>query len=45
MQPLKTIDVLISEVGPRDGLQSVQAVMPTSAKRTWIDALAASGLR
>jgi hydroxymethylglutaryl-CoA lyase len=37
--------VLVSEVGPRDGLQSVQAVMPTAHKRAWIDALHASGLR
>jgi hydroxymethylglutaryl-CoA lyase len=38
------IDVLISEVGPRDGLQSVKSVMPTSAKLLWLDALYASGL-
>ncbi len=38
-------DVLISEVGPRDGLQSVAATMPTAAKLRWIDALHASGLR
>ena len=37
--------VLISEVGPRDGLQSVAATMPTAAKLRWIDALVASGLR
>jgi hydroxymethylglutaryl-CoA lyase len=37
--------VLISEVGPRDGLQSVSATMPTAHKLRWIDALAASGLR
>lgn len=37
--------VLISEVGPRDGLQSVQATMPTPAKLAWIDALHAAGLR
>jgi len=40
-----TTDVLISEVGPRDGLQSVKATMPTAAKRAWIDALHAAGLR
>ena len=39
------VDVLISEVGPRDGLQSVHAVMPTADKFTWIDALVAAGLR
>lgn len=37
--------VHISEVGPRDGLQSVQATMPTADKCRWIDALAAAGLR
>jgi hydroxymethylglutaryl-CoA lyase len=37
--------VLISEVGPRDGLQSVKATMPTAAKFAWITALYASGLR
>ncbi len=38
-------DVLISEVGPRDGLQSVKATMPTASKLRWIDALHAAGLR
>jgi hydroxymethylglutaryl-CoA lyase len=42
---MTTPDVHISEVGPRDGLQSVKAVMPTAGKCRWIDALAASGLR
>lgn len=37
--------VLISEVGPRDGLQSVKATMATAAKLRWIDALVAAGLR
>jgi hydroxymethylglutaryl-CoA lyase len=40
-----TPDVLISEVGPRDGLQSVKATMPTADKFRWIDALVAAGLR
>ncbi|WP_235816928.1 hydroxymethylglutaryl-CoA lyase [Bordetella ansorpii] len=40
-----TPDVLISEVGPRDGLQSVGATMPTEAKARWIDALVAAGVR
>ncbi|WP_439114807.1 hydroxymethylglutaryl-CoA lyase [Hydrogenophaga sp.] len=35
----------ISEVGPRDGLQSVKATMPTADKCRWISALAAAGLR
>jgi hydroxymethylglutaryl-CoA lyase len=38
-------EVLISEVGPRDGLQSVKATMPTADKQRWIDALVAAGLR
>ncbi|MCD2511030.1 hydroxymethylglutaryl-CoA lyase [Comamonas endophytica] len=38
-------DVLISEVGPRDGLQSVKATMPTADKCRWIDALVAAGVR
>ena len=38
-------DVLISEVGPRDGLQSVKGIMPTSDKLRWIDALYAAGVR
>lgn len=37
--------VLISEVGPRDGLQSVKATMATPHKRAWIGALHAAGLR
>jgi hydroxymethylglutaryl-CoA lyase len=37
--------VLISEVGPRDGLQSVKATMPTGHKLAWIDGLHAAGLR
>lgn len=42
---MATPDVHISEVGPRDGLQSVQATMPTADKCRWISALAAAGLR
>jgi hydroxymethylglutaryl-CoA lyase len=37
--------VLISEVGPRDGLQSVSRTMPTSDKKRWIDALYRAGIR
>ena len=40
-----TDSVLISEVGPRDGLQSVARTMPTADKLAWIDALYAAGLR
>jgi hydroxymethylglutaryl-CoA lyase len=39
------LDVLISEVGPRDGLQSIKSTMPLAAKKEWISALAASGLQ
>ena len=42
---MTTPDVLISEVGPRDGLQSVAATMPTDHKLRWIDALHAAGVR
>jgi hydroxymethylglutaryl-CoA lyase len=37
-------DVTVVEVGPRDGLQSVEQTMSTPAKCRWIDALAAAGL-
>ncbi len=37
--------VLISEVGPRDGLQSVSRTMSTEHKKHWIDALVSAGLR
>ena len=30
---MSDIDVLVSEVGPRDGLQSIDAVMPTAKRR------------
>ncbi|MGY8963197.1 MAG: hydroxymethylglutaryl-CoA lyase, partial [Rhodospirillales bacterium] len=39
------IDILISEVGPRDGLQSVNSVMPTEAKKAWVKAEAEAGVR
>ena len=37
--------ILVSEVGPRDGLQSIGPVMATSAKIAWIAAEAAAGVR
>ncbi len=37
--------VHICEVGPRDGLQNAKHLMPTAAKKAWISALAAAGLR
>ncbi|MCY0853183.1 hydroxymethylglutaryl-CoA lyase [Cupriavidus sp. D39] len=42
---MSTPRILISEVGPRDGLQSIKSVMPTEAKLLWISALAAAGLK
>jgi hydroxymethylglutaryl-CoA lyase len=42
MPPVR--DVIVSEVGPRDGLQSIKRTMPTPAKIGWITALAAAGL-
>jgi hydroxymethylglutaryl-CoA lyase len=39
------MDILVSEVGPRDGLQSIKRAMPTEAKHRWIRALADAGLR
>ncbi|MCY1672670.1 hydroxymethylglutaryl-CoA lyase [Novosphingobium sp. SL115] len=38
-------EILVSEVGPRDGLQSIKAIMPTEAKKAWIAAEAAAGVR
>ncbi|MET0247603.1 MAG: hydroxymethylglutaryl-CoA lyase [Sphingomonas sp.] len=37
--------ILISEVGPRDGLQSIDRIMPLEAKKAWIAAEAAAGVR
>ncbi len=36
--------ILISEVGPRDGLQSIDPVLPTAVKQAWIAAEAAAGV-
>ncbi len=36
--------ILVSEVGPRDGLQNIQSIMPTAAKLDWIRAEAAAGI-
>jgi hydroxymethylglutaryl-CoA lyase len=38
-------DILISEVGPRDGLQNIQSIMPTTEKKRWIHAQAMAGVR
>jgi hydroxymethylglutaryl-CoA lyase len=39
------IEILVSEVGPRDGLQSTQRIMPLEAKKAWIKAEAEAGVR
>ncbi|MDO9487564.1 MAG: hydroxymethylglutaryl-CoA lyase [Sphingomonadaceae bacterium] len=38
------MDILVSEVGPRDGLQSIDRVLPLAVKKAWIDAEAAAGV-
>ncbi|WP_211276720.1 hydroxymethylglutaryl-CoA lyase [Erythrobacter tepidarius] len=38
-------EILVSEVGPRDGLQSIKRIMPLEAKKRWIAAEAAAGVR
>jgi hydroxymethylglutaryl-CoA lyase len=45
MKHLPNHAILVSEVGPRDGLQSIERIMPTSDKLRWITALHRSGLR
>lgn len=40
-----SIDVLVSEVGPRDGLQNTKQLMPTEYKKQWISAACEAGLR
>ncbi len=39
------IDIIVSEVGLRDGLQNAQGVMPTAAKKAWISEAVKAGLR
>lgn len=41
---MSDIDIEISEVGPRDGLQSIAPIMATEDKKRWITALAAAGM-
>ena len=38
------VDVTVSEVGPRDGLQNIDSIMSTEAKKAWIAAEAAAGV-
>ncbi len=37
--------ILVSEVGPRDGLQSIKPILPLAVKQAWIAAEAAAGVR
>jgi len=39
-----TMDVLVREVGPRDGLQIIDQIVPTAQKIAWLDAEAAAGV-
>jgi len=43
-QTYRKADVLVSEVGPRDGLQSLSTSMPLDLKQAWIQAEAAAGV-
>ncbi len=45
MNLMDDIDILVSEVGPRDSLQSISPIMPTETKKAWISAEAAAGVR
>ena len=36
--------ILVSEVGPRDGLQSITSIMPLEAKKRWVAAEVAAGV-
>ena len=39
-----TRDVVVCEVGPRDGLQMAKSVLPTAVKLRWIDAMVHAGV-
>lgn len=43
--PKTEAEILISEVGPRDGLQNARGIMSTAHKLQWIRAAAACGIR
>ncbi len=47
INPVKTndIDIVVSEVGPRDGLQSIKQIMATADKKAWIKAQHQAGTR
>ena len=40
----RALDIQISEVGTRDGLQNIDSIMATAAKKAWIQAEAAAGV-
>lgn len=42
---MNAVDVIVTDVGPRDGLQNTKSFMPTAAKKAWISAEAAAGVR
>ncbi len=42
--PPKKVDIVVREVGLRDGLQSIESIMPTAIKCQWIDAAVAAGM-
>ena len=41
---MKELDIIVSEVGPRDGLQSINSIMATPDKKKWVHALAKAGI-
>ncbi len=43
-EPRQPIDIVVVEVGPRDGLQNEASLIPTSVKIAFVDALTAAGL-
>jgi len=45
MGEVTEIDILVCEVGLRDGLQNAIGIMPTAAKKAWISQAAKAGLR
>jgi hydroxymethylglutaryl-CoA lyase len=44
LEETMTIDVVVREVGMRDGLQSIPDIMPTETKKAWCSAEAAAGM-
>ncbi len=45
MIPVQSAEVRISEVGPRDGLQSIVTILPLELKKAWVTLEAAAGVR